>query len=113
MGMVDAAPRIPWPLVRALAALDDRSVPIAEVWRRCCAVADTIGTVRPSYEQVRVLVHRERLLRAIPGHADLLADIVLRTRPPLVVLDELIERSLERRATRAAHDRDRRARPLS
>jgi hypothetical protein len=57
------APRIDRRLIRTLGRLDDPSRPIAETYRRACAVAAELGLVRPSYEQIRVLVHNERRLK--------------------------------------------------
>jgi len=57
-----SAPRIAQPLLEALPRLDDGKRPIAEVCRLVGAEADRRGLTRPSYEQIRVLVH---LLRAI------------------------------------------------
>jgi len=51
------------PLLEALARLDDRSIPIAEVCRRVGHEADALGLTRPSYERIRELVHVERSLR--------------------------------------------------
>lgn len=61
--MPAAAPRIDSRVVAALALLDDRSVPIAEVNRRVGTIAHRLGLTKPSYEQVRVLVHALRLRR--------------------------------------------------
>jgi hypothetical protein len=54
------APRIDRRIVRAIPVLDDPSVPIAETCRRVGSFAERIGVVRPSYEQIRVLVHDAR-----------------------------------------------------
>lgn len=80
--MPSAAPRTPWPIVAAIGGLDSRDVPIAEVWRRACALAELIGLSRPSYEQIRRLVHRERTIRALPGSLDVVADVIFRVRAP-------------------------------
>jgi hypothetical protein len=61
------APRIPPRLLRALIRLDDRSVPIAETYRRLGEEADRLGVTRPSYERIRELVHRFRLIRYEAG----------------------------------------------
>lgn len=58
--MYAAASRLDGPLVKALVRLDDRSVPIAETYRRSREVAANMGVPRPSYECVRVLVHDAR-----------------------------------------------------
>jgi hypothetical protein len=62
--VVAAAPRYDPRLRRALAALDDRTIPIAETCRRLGAVAEALGVPRPSYVHVRRLVHAERRRRA-------------------------------------------------
>jgi hypothetical protein len=54
------APRIPPRLLRQLVRLDDPSVAIAETYRRLGRAADRMGITRPSYERVRVLIHRLR-----------------------------------------------------
>jgi hypothetical protein len=61
------APRIPQPLLEALARLDDRSVSIAETNRRLGEKADRLGITRPSYERVRELIHRFRLKPRTPS----------------------------------------------
>lgn len=58
--MPKQAPRIDPRLVTALRRLDDASEPIAATYRRVGRAAEHLGIVRPSYEQVRVLVHMER-----------------------------------------------------
>lgn len=70
-----AAPRIPLPLLEALARFDDESLPIAEIARRVCAEADRRGLTRPSYERLRALVHE---LRRQPRTAEILRDTARR-----------------------------------
>ena len=53
-------PRIDERLVAAIVRLDDPSLPIAETNRRLGLVADGLGLTRPSYQQVRVIVHQVR-----------------------------------------------------
>jgi hypothetical protein len=53
-------PRIDERLVAALARLDDPTLPIAEINRRLGVVAEGLGLIRPSYQQVRVIVHELR-----------------------------------------------------
>ncbi len=52
--------RIDERLVAALARLDDPTLPIAETNRRLGVVAEGLGLIRPSYQQVRVIVHELR-----------------------------------------------------
>lgn len=55
-----SGPRIDERLVGALARLDDPTLPIAETNRRLGVVAEGLGLIRPSYQQVRVIVHELR-----------------------------------------------------
>jgi len=72
-----------------LVRLDDRSVPIAETYRRLGNEADHLGLTRPSYERVRELVHRERSIRRGPSTTSVLVDVAWRVRPPDALLDHL------------------------
>jgi hypothetical protein len=87
--MTAAAPRIDATLLAAIERLDDESVPIAEVHRRVAALASHLGHSRPSYEQVRILVHVHRDAGLAPTAGQILLDVALRTRPPHVLLDLL------------------------
>lgn len=106
-----SSPRTCWEIVTAIGGLDGRDAPIAEVWRRACTLADGLGETRPSYEQVRRLVHRARELRDAPGSVDVLCDFLLRRRTPDNTLDELLERSLHRQALREVIEREKDWRP--
>ena len=53
-------PHIDERLVAAIARLDDPALPIAETNRRLGVVAEGLGLIRPSYQQVRVIVHELR-----------------------------------------------------
>jgi hypothetical protein len=81
------APRISPRLLRALDRLDDRRIPIAEVNRRLGAEAERLGLPRPSYQRVRVLVHRLRWLRRGSTTASVLWEVTLRARPPSALAD--------------------------
>ena len=87
--MTAAAPRIDATLLAAIERLDDESVPIAEVHRRVAALASHLGHSRPSYEQVRILVHVHRDAGLAPTAGQILLDVALRTRPPHVLLEVL------------------------
>jgi hypothetical protein len=88
--MVVAAPRIDPLLVKALRRLDDPSRPIAETHRRLGEVADRLGLTRPSYQNVRLLVHDHRERRTVrPTLAEILLDVSFRTRSPEALLDLL------------------------
>jgi hypothetical protein len=89
--MVCLSPRISPRLIAQLERLDDERVPVAEVYRRVGEAADRLGLTRPSYERVRELVRDARRRRrfAAPSTADVLADVVLRVRPPDALADHL------------------------
>jgi hypothetical protein len=61
--LTTCGPRIDERLVAALARLDDPTLPIAETNRRLGVVAEGLGLTRPSYQQVRVIVHELRFQR--------------------------------------------------
>jgi hypothetical protein len=87
--MASSAPRIDSRLVAAIERLDDPLVRIAETNRRVGAVADVLQLPRPSYEQVRAIVHQTRRQGRRPGAGDVLLDIAFRTRPPIAFGDYL------------------------
>jgi hypothetical protein len=78
---VTAAPRISPRLVAAVERFDDPTVPIAETARRVCAEAERLGQPRPSYEQLRVLVHASRRPRRQVSAVRVLLEVWLRARP--------------------------------
>ena len=82
-----AGPRIDSRLVAALERLDRPGTPIAETNRRVGRLARELGLVRPSYEQVRALVHEARTRGRRPG--DVLLDVAFRVRPPTALGDHL------------------------
>jgi hypothetical protein len=84
--MPAAAPRISRHVLEALVRLDDRRRPIAETYRRVASEAERLGYTRPSYEQIRVLVHRSRRIRRGPTTTSILLDIATRVRPPEALL---------------------------
>ena len=87
--MSSQAPRIGPTLLAAIERLDDDSVPIAEINRRVGALADGLGIARPSYEQIRVLVHEHRRRGLAPTAGQILLDVAARSRPPEALLDLL------------------------
>ena len=84
------APRIGPTLLAGIERLDDDSVPIAEVNRRVGALASHLGLARPSYEQIRVLVHEHRRRGLAPTAGQILLEVAARSRPPEALL-ELLE----------------------
>jgi hypothetical protein len=87
--MAASAPRLDGRLIAALARLDRTDLAIADTHRRLGLVADAIGLPRPSYEQVRVTLHRLRAGRRGPKVGLLLLEIALQQRPPESLLDIL------------------------
>jgi hypothetical protein len=84
-----AGPRIDSRLVAALERLDRPGIPIAETNRRVGRLARELGLVRPSYEQVRTLVHDARRRGRRSGIGDVLLDVAFRVRPPTALGDYL------------------------
>lgn len=87
--MAAAAPRIGPTLLAVIERLDDESVPIAEVHRRVAAVASHLDHARPSYEQIRVLVHEHRRRGLAPSAGQILLEVAFRSRPPEALLELL------------------------
>ena len=88
--MASQAPRIGPTLLAGIERLDDDALPIAEVNRRVGALASHLGFVRPSYQQIRVLVHEHRRQGLAPTAGQILLDVAARSRPPEALL-ELLE----------------------
>ena len=76
-------------LIAAAERLDERGIPIAETNRRVGALAEDLGLTRPSYEQLRQVIHEARRRGRLPSTGDVLLDIAFRVRPPLVLGDHL------------------------
>ena len=87
------APRIDLRLLDAIARLDRRDTPIAETNRRVGALAVSLGLPRPSYEQVRAIVHASRNGSRVYGLLDAYLDVSFRTAEPRVVVERLTERA--------------------
>lgn len=88
VGMPPSAPRIDARLLAALARLDQGGS-IADTHRRLGELASRLALPRPSYEQVRVLVHEHRRGGAAPGAGEILLDVAVRARPPEALLELL------------------------
>jgi len=52
-------------------------------------LAEQLGLTRPSYEQVRTVVHDLRAAKRDPSIGQVLLDIDLRRRPPEAIVDAL------------------------
>ena len=87
--MTAQAPRIGRKLLEAIVDNDDGFARYAEINRAVGARAAELGVIKPSYEQVRYLVHELRRRRARPRTRDVLLDVVLRVRPVDALTDHL------------------------
>jgi len=87
--MVRSAPRLDARLLAATANFDDGKRSLAETYRRVAALAERIGLTRPSYEQVRTVIHELRAAKRDPSIGQVLLDIDLRRRPPEAIVDAL------------------------
>jgi hypothetical protein len=72
--------------VGAIARIDDRRRPIAETYREVSAIAEKLGLPRPSYEQIRTVLHQLRARKRDPAIGQILLDISFRRRPPEALL---------------------------
>jgi hypothetical protein len=97
------APRIPQRLLDEIERQSRRSVPIAEMNRCVGRAAARMGLYRPSYQQVRVLVHEaRRLRRQAPVPVSTVArQVAFRVRPPDAILLRFLEPSAPRLRDRA------------
>jgi hypothetical protein len=81
--MPPCAPRLDSRLLAAIERFDNPRRPIAETNRQIGLIAETIGLKRPSYEQVRTVVHAQRSGRRLGSEvAQILLDIAFRVAPP-------------------------------
>jgi len=82
------APRIPLRLLDEIESQSRRAVPIAEMNRCVGRAASAMGLPRPSYEQVRVLVHAaRRYRRQAPAPVSTVAcEVAFRVKPPEAIL---------------------------
>jgi hypothetical protein len=88
-----SAPRIDQRLLAAIADIDRRGRPIAETNRLVGQVAETMGLPKPSYEQVRQVVHRARNGGRRYGLREAYVDASFRKAAPQVVVQRLTERA--------------------
>jgi hypothetical protein len=88
-----SAPRIDQRLLAAIADIDHRSRPIAETNRLIGQVAERLGLPKPSYEQVRQVVHRARNGGRTYGLRDAYLDASFQIAAPQGVVQRLTERA--------------------
>jgi hypothetical protein len=98
--MVRIAPRISPRLLTELERLDDGKRSIADITRTVGGLAERLGLTRPSYEQVRTLVHLNRARPWVPTTREVIVDIALRSRPPEALNDHLAGIDLPKIRTR-------------
>jgi hypothetical protein len=98
------APRLSRWLLDEIERQSRRSVPIAEMNRSVGDAAAAAGLPRPSYEQVRVLVHAARRLHAhAPASVFTVAlDVAFRIRPPEAIFLRLLKPPAPRLRDRAS-----------
>jgi len=85
--LTTCGPRIDERLIAALVRLDDPTLPIAETNRRLGMVAEGLGLIRPSYQQVRVIVHELRAQQRPSRVGEMLLESSFRIKSPDAVLD--------------------------
>jgi hypothetical protein len=89
--LTTCGPRIDERLVAAIARLDDPMLPIAETNRRLGVVAEGLGLIRPSYQQVRIIVHQLRSQNRSPRLGELLFESSFRIKSLDAVIDFLMQ----------------------
>lgn len=101
--MLEFAPRMPQRLLDEIERESSRRGPIAEINRRVGGAAARMALPRPSYQQVRVLVHVARRLRRSrpPGVATSHLKFSYHEAPPELVIRALLAPPAERLRDRA------------
>jgi hypothetical protein len=91
--VLEIAPRIPPRLLDEIERLARKREPIAEINRRVGRSAAAMGLPRPSYEQVRVLVHVARRYRreGPKSVSTTAAEFALWLQPPEAIVRQLAE----------------------
>jgi hypothetical protein len=97
------APRIPLRLLDEIERQSRRAVPIAEMNRCVGRAAASMGLPRPSYEQVRVLVHTARRYRRYGRQpvSTVALQVAFRVRPPEAILLHYLSPPAQRLRDRA------------
>jgi hypothetical protein len=87
-----AGPRVESRFLDGVVRLDDRSVPIAETYRRVRDLAAQMGIPRPSYERVRQHLRASRNRQNERRKArDLVLELAYNTRSADAVMRDLLE----------------------
>ena len=90
--MTESAPRLDPRLLAAIGDLDRPDRPIAETNRRVGLVASQLGLPKPSYEQVRTVVHASRNGRRYYGLVDAYIDLTSQTAHARTIIERYLER---------------------
>jgi hypothetical protein len=86
-----AAPRVERKFLKRVAKLDDRSLPMAETYRRARDLALQMGIPRPSYERIRQHLHAARRREEERRRTrELILHLAYNTRPADQVVRELM-----------------------
>jgi hypothetical protein len=85
--LTKCGPRSDERLVAALRRLDDPTLPIAETNRRLGVVAESLGLIRPSYQQVRIILHALRAQQRPTRVGEMLLESSWRIKSPEAVVD--------------------------
>jgi hypothetical protein len=86
-----AAPRVERQFLKRVAKLDDRSVPMAETYRRTRDLAARMGIPRPSYERTRLHLRTARRCEEERRRTrELILHLAYNTRPADEVVPELL-----------------------
>ena len=99
----------PWSRLSVRSTAPTARSPMCGALRAC--FADEHGFTRPSYEQIRRLLHRQRRLRAMPSAVTAIAEGWLRARSRKAAVHEAMRRSLDRRLAQAVIGEERTWRP--
>jgi uncharacterized protein (DUF2384 family) len=87
-----AGPRVERRFLERVAKIDDRSLPMAETYRRIRALADEMGIPRPSYERVRRHLRETRLSHDERKRVRrLIFELAYNTRRAEYVMQDLLE----------------------
>ena len=97
--MVKFAPRISLQLRAQIDDLADGSLSAADITREVGKAAESLGQIRPSYEQVRKLVREARRRPRRASTADVLLDVAFRVKHPNALVEHLavVDPSLPRK----------------
>jgi len=88
--VVAAAPLISRKLLAKIERLAREPLPFAEINRLVGTRAEELGRPRPSYQQVRKLVHEFRAARREPTVGSIALDVAFRARPYRDLVDAVV-----------------------